>query len=537
MQNAFSCARVSTEDQRHNASISTQLAANQTYAHAHALTIVQEFVDEYTGATLDRPGMTELLRRIRAGEVQHIIVYSLDRLTRDPGDFLQLRKELHARGVTIHVAREDRALSIDPLDDLPDDVKAIVAKHERAMFRERSMRGVRAKVESGRPIGCGPAPYGYRWEGVRRERTLHVHTDEAPIVGLIFGWYVVDRYTVPQIVRALNERAIPTRADTSGRPKRFDGWNAGSVRAILRNPIYSGQGMAFRKRNATIGAKHATARARSGWRPYAAPQIVRIELVRLAQAQLAEGRALSERRTRRAYLLRCRIRCACGYSMTGTTTHGGARSAYRCISRDTARGRTPCGLPYVPAAVAEQQVMAWLRDEVLDPARLQAQLARLASTPTAPDPYARDRQRLDEIDRRIHALIDLYLDERMPKAVLDQKHADLLEEQGAIVARLRDAPQPAPAFDPAFAVEVAEFARIIAAGLRRADRTPEHQRRIVDLLDVRLTVAEKQGHLIANATCTLRRDVVRLFVDASNRSSCFQSETIEFATTLTLVEA
>lgn len=532
MPNAFSLARVSTSDQLLNASIATQLAGNQTYAQAHALTITAEFAEDYTGATLDRPGTAEMLRRVRAGEVQHIIVYSLDRLTRDPADFLPLRKELHARGVTIHIAREDRTLSVDPIDELPDDIQVIIAKHERAVFRERSMRGVRAKVEQGKPVGAGPAPYGYAWQGHKRDRTLIIDGNEAPIVELIFAWYVIDRWSVRAIVEALNERQVPTRFDVAGRSKKFNGWNAGSVRAILRNPIYSGQGMAFRKRNATIGAKHATTRPRSGWRPYHAPPIVRPELVRLAQTKIAEGRALSQRRARHAYLLRCRIRCTCGYSLSGTRS--GERYAYRCISRDTARGRTPCGLPYVPGATAETRVWEWLHKEVLNPERLAIQLDRLASTPTSPDPHARDRQRLDEIDRKIAALLDLYLDDRWPKATLDQKHADLLAEQAAILRRLQDA-SPAPAtIDPAFKVDALEFARTIQAGLRRTAATPDYQRRLIDLLDVRLTVGQKQGRIMAQASCKLRWDVVRLFVDASNRSSCFQSEELSFSAELTL---
>jgi DNA invertase Pin-like site-specific DNA recombinase len=537
---AYSLARVSTPEQRRNASIATQLAANAAYAEARGLTIAQEFAEEESGATLDRAGVAELLRKVRAGEAAHIIVYSLDRLTREPADFLPLRKELHGRGVTIHIAREDRTLSRDPLDELPDDIKVIVAKHERAVFRERSMRGVRAKVEGGRPIGCGPAPYGYQWEGARRSRTLTADPRETPIVQLIFAWYVVGDGSGPlsvrAIVEALNERAIPTRADTARRPKTLSGyaqWNAGSIRAILRNPIYGGQGMAFRKRNATIGAKHATARARALWRPFAAPEIVRPELVRLAQAKIADGRAQSQRRTRRSYLLRCRIRCACGYSMTGTTTHGGQRYAYRCISRDRARGRTPCGLPYAPGGAVESRVWAWLREEVLNPERLKAQAERLAQASPAP-PSARDldAQRLADVDRRIAALLDLYLDGRLPKALLDERHAALLSEQAQITARLADAPEEPRAPDGAFLSEAYTFTEIISDGLE--EMTPEEQRRVIDLLDVRLIVTHAADRLIARATCRLRRDVVRLFVDASSRSSCSQSDELTFSADLTI---
>lgn len=535
---AFSLTRVSTPEQRQNASIDTQLAANAHYAHAHGLTIAAEFADEVSGATLDRPGATELLRRVRAGEVRHIIVYTLDRLTREPADFLPLRKELHGRGVSIHIAREDRVLSTDPLDELPDDIAVIVAKHERAQFRERSMRGVRAKVESGRPLGSGPPPYGYAWEGLKRTKVLIPAPDEACVVALIYTWYVLGDgdgpLSVAAIVQRLNEQRIPTRGDTSGRPKRLSGyaeWNAGSIRAILRNPIYSGAGFALRKRHATIGAKHATARDRTAWVPITAPRLVRPELVRLAQEKIADGRAQSQRRARRAYLLRCRIRCNCGYSMSGTSTNGGASYAYRCISRDTARGRTPCGLPYVPGAAAEARVWAWLTEEVLEPAQILRRMERLVArqdTTPAAQLAAFDARRLAEIERRIAALVDLYLDQKLPRALLDQKHAALEAEKQALLVYPPIDPRPSQAM----LIEASLFADAIKAGLQ--DMTPAEQRRLVDLVDLRLIISQEDERLVALASCRLRRDAIRLFVDASSYSSGDHNEVIAFSERLVL---
>lgn len=67
--------------------------------------IEERFDDEgYSGATLDRPALQRLLERVRRGEIDRVLVYSLDRLSRNVIDGLQLLQEFRQRGVALVVA-------------------------------------------------------------------------------------------------------------------------------------------------------------------------------------------------------------------------------------------------------------------------------------------------------------------------------------------------------------------------------------------------------------------------------------------------
>lgn len=514
---AFSIARVSTPEQRKNASIDTQLAANAAYAAQNGLIIIDEFIDEASGASLNRSGVNEMLERVRAGEVQHIIIYSLDRLTREPADFLPLRRELHNLRVSIHISRDNREISTDPLHDLPDDIAVIIAKHERAQFRERSMRGVRARVLAGKHVGCGPAPYGYYHAGQRRERELVIDEEEAGIVRQIFTWYAVEHVSVADIARRLE--GVPTRADKVGRRKRnlgYGQWSPGSIRAILRNQIYSGTGFALRKYNATIGAKHAITRPREQWVPIEAPQIVDTAVCELAQQRLAVGRQHSFRRAKHVYLLRARLRCACGYAMVGTSNNSGS-IRYRCSSRTHSRKK--CDLPILGRDMLEGVCWDWIVDTVLNPTELRKRLTRLQFQEQSQTQSTRptiDTDRINDIDRKITQLLDLYLENQFPRSVLDERLRQLRNEREALNQLVQE-PQPPTTVTNEFMIELEEFARVLQAGLQ--DMSSDEQRRVIDMLDARFLLSKGEAGVTAHATCKLSTNITKFFV-ASNRSSC-----------------
>ncbi len=170
----------------------------------------------------------------------------------------------------------------------------------------------------------------------------------------------------------------------------------------------------------------------------------------------------------------------------------------------------------MPGAAAEARVWAWLTEEVLEPGQMLQRMERWAAcsdeTPAALL-QQHDQRRLADIERRIAALVDLYLDQKLPRALLDQKHAALEAEKQALLVQPPIDPRPSQAM----LNEVFSFAEVIAAGLQ--DMTPAEQRRLVDLVDLRLVVSQEDERLVALASCRLRRDAIRLFVDASSYSS------------------
>ena len=97
-------ARVSSDRQRENHTIASQTAALKEYAHAHDYLVPAEWVFEdegYSGATLVRPGLEALRDLAAQGEIEAVLVYSPDRLSRKYAYQVVLAEELSRCGVAL----------------------------------------------------------------------------------------------------------------------------------------------------------------------------------------------------------------------------------------------------------------------------------------------------------------------------------------------------------------------------------------------------------------------------------------------------
>ena len=82
--NALIYCRVSTEDQeKEGTSLHTQLEACLKYCHEKGYQVARKFTETYSGLTLERPELAKLRDAIRGNEVDVIVVYCLDRLSRN----------------------------------------------------------------------------------------------------------------------------------------------------------------------------------------------------------------------------------------------------------------------------------------------------------------------------------------------------------------------------------------------------------------------------------------------------------------------
>ena len=115
--------------------------------------IEDRFDDEgYTGATLDRPALQRLLGLLRSGGLDRLVIYRLDRLSRDLRHFVNLGQELreHKVGLTVVAAPE---LGVAALDNLMLNVLASFAEFEREILRERTRAGLAHARENGKRLG------------------------------------------------------------------------------------------------------------------------------------------------------------------------------------------------------------------------------------------------------------------------------------------------------------------------------------------------------------------------------------------------
>ena len=117
--------------------------------------------DGYSGATLLRPGL-EVLRGLAAeGQIQAVLIYSPDRLSRKYAYQVLLAEELARCGVDLIFLRAPSGATAE--DQLLVQFQGMIAEYERAQIAERSRRGKRHHAQQGSINVLSGAPYGYRY--------------------------------------------------------------------------------------------------------------------------------------------------------------------------------------------------------------------------------------------------------------------------------------------------------------------------------------------------------------------------------------
>jgi len=382
-------ARVSSEQQEQDGtSLDTQLAACREYAAKQGYEVVAEYREVFTGVNLwDRRELTALRESMRRGEVDVVIAYAIDRLSRDPVHLGVILSEADHYGAAVEFVTE-------PLDNSPEGqlirfVRGYAAKVEHEKFRERSMRGRRARAEAGKLIH-GPRPlYGYAWADAERTRYV-INPETAPVVQRIFREAAEGR-SLRSIARGLTDDGIPT-------PTGKREWTMTTVQKILKNPYYTGDARAWtwKSRGGYVRAYDAGVPLPEG----TVPPLVDRATFEAIQVQLERNRARAARNNRNpeAALLRGGyVRCGyCGRTMHVHKNSG--KPAYRCGGAQFRPGS--CPMPVIAVHVLDEAV--WERVEAIltRPEIVADELARLqADDPTAADLAAVDRL-LQQVDRQ-----------------------------------------------------------------------------------------------------------------------------------------
>src|SRR5260370_41275510 len=162
MRMAASYARVSPEQQREANTISSQTASLIEFAQGHDLEVPKEWVfedDGYSGATLERPGLERVRDLAAEGQIQAVLAYSPDRLSRKYAYQIPLIEELARQGVDTLVVKAPQGTSAE--DQLLGQFQGMIAEYERAQISERSRRVKRDRLHSGEASVRSGAPYGY----------------------------------------------------------------------------------------------------------------------------------------------------------------------------------------------------------------------------------------------------------------------------------------------------------------------------------------------------------------------------------------
>lgn len=230
-------------DQAFN-SLQAQREACEAYIRSQAsegwVTLPARYDDGgFSGATMQRPALVSLLKDIDAGEIDLVIVYKVDRLTRALADFARLIERFDAHRVSF-VSVTQAFNTTNSMSRLTLNVLLSFAQFEREITSERIRDKVAASKAKGMWMG-GAVPLGY--DAPRDStRTLRVNAEEAAVVRLIFERYLKVKSCL-ELARQLERDGIRSKAYVSATGRAHGGCRLypGALRHLLRNRVYVGE--------------------------------------------------------------------------------------------------------------------------------------------------------------------------------------------------------------------------------------------------------------------------------------------------------
>src|ERR1700710_2179616 len=235
--------RVSTDqglEQDFN-SLDAQYDASQAYirSQAHAgWTLIRGKYDDggFSGGNTDRPALQRLLEDVRAGKIDVIVVYKVDRLTRSLADFAKLVELFDQQNVSF-VSVTQQFNTTTSMGRLTLNVLLSFAQFEREVTSERIRDKIAASKRKGLWVG-GMAPLGYD----TKDRKITVNEGEAELVRTIFGRYL-KLGSISLLVAELRKRGLVTKARTLRTGGTVGGipFGRGMLAHLLRNRFYIGE--------------------------------------------------------------------------------------------------------------------------------------------------------------------------------------------------------------------------------------------------------------------------------------------------------
>lgn len=306
-------ARVSSDSQDVDLSISAQLRALREYASKHDCEIVREFVDEAeSGRTIDRPAFKEMIALARTHQppFEAVLVWKLNRFARSRVDSVTYKTLLKSKGIKVVSINE-------PLDDSPSGkllqgVIESIDEFYSANLRQDIKRGMRENAQRGFFNGSRP-PYGFRKvimkDGARTRYRLEPEPEGSVAVEVIRRTFDMALHDMgcKEIAKALTREGIRTgNGQLRGRT---------TVHKVLTNEAYCGTLVwAGRAGHTAIRSGDPPVRVENAW-----PAIIDKDVFEPVQRKMASKRPkLTHPRTiRSSYLLSGLLYCSCGHSMIG----------------------------------------------------------------------------------------------------------------------------------------------------------------------------------------------------------------------------
>jgi site-specific DNA recombinase len=221
-------SRVSTQEQaEHGHSIDEQRDRLNKYCDAMSWTTRKEYTDAgFSGANTDRPALKQLIRDIKCGNVEKVLVYKLDRLSRSQKDTLMLIEDVFLANNCDFVSMSENFDTSTPLGRAMIGILSVFAQLERETIKERMFMGKEARAKQGKYGGSRFVPIGYDYV----DGELIVNDFEKLQIRQIFDDYIA----------GIGCRKIADRLNEKGFTHKYGKWIEKSVRNVLTYKTYCG---------------------------------------------------------------------------------------------------------------------------------------------------------------------------------------------------------------------------------------------------------------------------------------------------------
>lgn len=391
--------RVSTTEQANEGySIGEQIERLEKYCEAMNWHVYKIYTDPgYSGASLERPGLQALIKDVKAGKVDKVVVYKLDRLSRSQKDTLYLIEDVFLANKTDFVSITENFDTSSPFGIAMLGIIAVFAQLDRAQIRERLIMGREARAKKGLYSMGQNVLIGYDYiDGL-----LQVNHYEKMIVNEVFDLFNAGT----QI------KTIATILNKKGLNHHYGEWRDVTLKRILINRHYIGE---VKYRNIWYQGIHTP--------------IVEIGKFNKAQEILKQRRESYHSSNKHSSYLGGLIWCKrCGaryhHKLTTKRLDGSRDKKYICYSRSKRMPKMVmdpnCKNTIFLDTVLEEAVFNEIRKLALDPNYLDE--IREDRIDTGDDKVALIQKEINQLSEQISGYMDLYAIKKLSIQEIDAK--------------------------------------------------------------------------------------------------------------------
>lgn len=408
--------RVSSAEQVNEGySIGEQTERLEKYCDAMGWTVYKVYTDPgYSGGSLNRPGLQALIKDVKAGKIDKVLVYKLDRLSRSQKDTLYLIEDVFLANNTDFVSMSENFDTSSPFGIAMIGILAVFAQLDRAQIKERLIMGREARAKNGLYSASNNILIGYDYiDGL-----LQVNPYEKMLVNEVFDLFITGT-PIRTIVTILNDRGLN---------HHFGEWNDQTVKRLLANRHYIGE-----------------VKYRKIWYPGVHTPIVDIGKFNKAQEILKQRReSYQSHNSTKSYLgglLWCG-RCGARYHHKSAPPRldGTRLKKYMCYSRSKRMAKMimdpNCKNTSYPADVLEEEVFNQIRKLALDPDYLDE--IREERGETGEDKISLIQKEIENLSELISGYMDLYPLKKLTLQEVEAKIEPLADRREKLEDELAD---------------------------------------------------------------------------------------------------